>query len=393
MMKGEQPLYRDSILNWVKENREEIEATWRRLHDLAEVSGQETRTTAFLADELDKLGIPRQTFDDLTGVVAVWDGQTDGPTVALRADIDALWQQVGGQWKANHSCGHDAHMTMALFAVRCLREIGFRPPGRLKVLFQPAEESGNGAQSFIQKGVVDDVDMLLGIHLRPIQEMPFGKVSPGIYHGATTHMVGRIKGVQAHAARWHLGVNVVDSLAAVIHAINAIRMDPTVPASAKVTKVVAGGGNLNIIPDEAEFGLDLRAQTNEAMDELIEKVKRSATHAGSANGAEVELETIGRMVAAVPHPAMESVVSDAIREALGPDALVPPPVTPGGEDFHFYITERLSIAATMVGLGAGLKPGLHHPEMTFDLAALGNGIAVLALSVIKLFERKEEILG
>jgi amidohydrolase len=378
----------DSIKTWVETNREAIETTWRKLHDLAEVSWQENETTAFLATELERMNIPCHTFADQTGVVAVWDGEEEGPTIALRADIDALYQQVNGIWKANHSCGHDAHMTMVLFAARCLRELGFHPKGRLKLLFQPAEETGQGAKSFVEKGVVDDVDFLLGIHLRPIQEMPFGNASPAIYHGATTHLTGKIMGRQAHAARWHLGINAIDSLAAVVNAINAVRMDPTVPSSAKVTRVKAGGPNLNIIPDEAEFGIDLRAQTNEAMDQLLQKVEHAVLTAASTNGASVQLQTVARMVAAVPHPEMEEIVSEAIREVLGPDALCPPPVTPGGEDFHFYVTERPSIAATMIGLGAGLAPGLHHPDMTFDLSALQHGVAILAASVVKLFERE-----
>ncbi|UFJ41586.1 M20 peptidase aminoacylase family protein [Brevibacillus humidisoli] len=374
-----------AIRDWVNRNREEILATYYRLHDLAEVSWQERETTAFLCQQLEQLGIAYQTFDQHTGVIAVWEGETDGPTVGMRADMDALWQNVDGVWKANHSCGHDAHMTMVLSALRCLKETDFRPKGRLKVIFQPAEEVGAGAKALLAQGMIDDIDYLLGIHVRPIQELSFGTASPAIYHGAVAMLRGKVRGVQAHAARPHLGVNVIDSLAAIVGAVNAVRADPTLPASAKVTKLHAGGDNLNIIPDEAEFGIDLRAQTNDAMESLLEKVSTAARSAGSANGAEVELEVIARMNAAVPNPTMEQVVSRAIAEILGADAVVAPPVTPGGEDFHFYVTERAGLAATMIGLGTDLTPGLHHPQMRFDLDALHHGTLILCLSAMELF--------
>ncbi|MGG1661156.1 M20 peptidase aminoacylase family protein [Brevibacillus sp. NRS-1366] len=372
------------IKHWAESNREAIEATYRQLHELAEVSWKETETTAYLCKQLEDIGVGYQTFADQTGVVAVWEGKSAGPTIGVRADIDALWQNVDGVWKANHSCGHDAHMTMVLDAVRCLKESGFQPKGRLKIIFQPAEETGKGALSLIDKGVIDDIDYLLGIHVRPIQELSFGTASAGIHHGAVAMIRGRITGMQAHAARPNLGINVVDSLSAVIAAVNAVKPDPTVPTSAKVTKVRAGGDNLNIIPDEAEFGIDLRAQTNEAMDDLVDKVTRAALAAGSANGANVEIEVTARLNAAVPNPAMEQMVGVAIKDVLGDDALIAPPVTPGGEDFHFYATRKTHIAATMVGLGTDLAPGLHHPQMKFNLASLASGVAILAAAVVKL---------
>lgn len=187
-----------------------------------------------------------------------------------------------------------------------------------------------------------------------------------------------------------MGINVVDSLGAIISAVNSVKVDPTLPASAKVTQVKAGGENINIIPDEAEFSIDLRAQTNRAMESLTDSIMRAVQYAGEANGAEVQLEIRAQMVAAEKSPFMEEIVGDAVRQMLGETSLVSPPVTPGGEDFHFYTKERPHIQATMVGLGTDLEPGLHHPNMKFDLTAMGNGVAILAASVIKLFEKAAE---
>jgi amidohydrolase len=372
---------------WLKKNKEQFIETYQHLHSIAEISWEEKKTTEFICQQLKEIGIPFSTFSDHTGVVATWPGNKDGPVVGIRADIDALWQNVDGTWKANHSCGHDAHSTMVLYAIKMLKELGFSPPGTIKIIFQPAEETGKGAKALIEKGIVDDVTYLIGIHVRPIQELRVRQASPAIYHGATMVLKGKVTGIQSHAARPHLGINVLDSIAAIIYAINSIKLDPTISSSAKVTMVQTEGKNMNIIPDEALFGIDLRAETNEAMNVLAEKVKKAVSAAASINGSEVELETIASTVAAVPNRFMEDVVAEAIEEGMGCDGVTLPLVTPGGEDFHFYAVCRPNIQATMVGLGANLEPGLHHPKMTFDLSALEDGVVILARSLEKVFEK------
>ncbi|WP_078379991.1 M20 peptidase aminoacylase family protein [Sutcliffiella halmapala] len=378
----------DSIREWIANNEERVTATYHHLHKNGETSWKEVKTTKFLCEQLELLGIPYETFSDHTGVVGYWGDGKEGTTIGLRADMDALWQLVDGEWKANHSCGHDAHMTMVLYSIICLKEIGFTPKGLIKIIFQPAEESGNGAKAIIKKGIIEDVQYLIGTHLRPIQELPFGTASPGIYHGATTLLKGTVKGVQAHGARPHLGINVVDSLGAIIHAVNAIKVDPTKSASVKVTVVKAGGDNINIIPDLAEFGIDVRAQENEVMKELIEQVKYAVITAGSVNNAKVEIDIMASMVAAKPSLEVESIIRESIKESLGEKGLVDSQVTPGGEDFHFYKASYPDLQATMVGIGAGLSPGLHHPEMKFDLQALQIGVQIFCLAIGKLLKQE-----
>lgn len=378
----------NKIKEWTARNRTQMESTYGDLHWRAEASWYEFNTNSYLCAELERMGIPYRTFSDQTGIVAEWDEGEAGPTIAIRADMDALSHELkdGGR-QIIHSCGHDAHMTIVLHAVQCLRQCGFRPRGRLKLLFQPAEETGEGALSIIRHGVIDDVTCLLGIHLRPVQELPLGKASAAIYHGAAAQLRGEIKGVQAHAARPHLGVNVIDSLAAIVQAVNAVKTNPGVPHSAKVTQASAGG-TINIIPDYGTFGIDLRTQTNDGMDDLIRRVRRGVLAAGTANGAEVALDIATRTAAAAPNPMMERIVGEAIREMLGDEGWSPPIVTSGGEDFHFYPLERPQLSATMIGLGAALSPGLHHPEMSFDLAALRHGAAILAAAALLLFKSR-----
>jgi amidohydrolase len=378
------------INDWVTNHEDLIKSTYQHLHNNAEVSWKEVQTTEFLCAQLENLGIRYETFEDHTGVIGYWGTQEEGPTIGIRADIDALFQLVDGEWKANHSCGHDAHMTMVLHTITCLKDICYTPKGLIKIIFQPAEESGKGAQAIIEKGVIEDIDYLLGIHLRPIQEMEFGVASPAIYHGATTLLRGEIKGLQAHGSRPNLGINVVDSIGSIIQAVNSVKIDPTVSASAKVTMVKAGGDNLNIIPDYAEFGLDVRAEQNEVMVDLLKQIEHAVVTAGSVNHAEVKLEPLASMVAAEASVELEEIVEVAIVEALGEKGFVTPPVTPGGEDFHFYKKAYPQIQSTMVGLGTGLAPGLHHPNMSFNLDALLNGVRILSMAILKIGEEKKD---
>lgn len=378
-----------AINNWVNEHEDLIKSTYHHLHSIAEVSWKEYETMKFLCSELDRLGLHYETFPEHTGVVAYWGNQKDGPTFGIRSDIDALFQNVNGVWKANHSCGHDAHMTMVLNAIICLKEIGFNPNGLLKIIFQPAEESGKGADAIIEKGIIEDVDFLLGIHVRPIQEMENGKASAAIYHGATTLLKGEVKGVQAHGSRPNQGINVIDSVGMIVQAINSVRIDPTVSASAKVTMIKAGGDNFNIIPDYAEFGIDVRAEKNEVMSDLLKQIEHAVMTAGSVNRAEVTLSPQASMVAAEACPEFERIVEEAIVEALGEQGLVPPPVTPGGEDFHFYKKSYPNLKSTMVGLGTGLEPGLHHPNMSFEHDSLLNGVKILSLAIEKVMGKRK----
>lgn len=381
--------WKAKIDGWLETHAPELNAMYEELHELAEVAWQERRTTAAIVDKLTAIGLEVRTFPEHTGAIGAWGGANAGRTVALRADIDALWQQVDGEWRANHSCGHDAHTTMVYGAVRCLKEIGYEiREGRLLAIFQPAEETAEGARTLVRTGALDEVDAMLGIHLRPQKELPFGQASSAIYHGGSARLTGRVKGKAAHAARPEDGVNAIEAFAAIALAIRDIHIPAEQSGSCKVTTVRVPNETTNIIPDYAEFKADIRAATPELLAELGERVRQAALEAGRACGADIEAELSMRAAPAVPDAGMERLVGEAIAEALGGQNLAAPVVTPGAEDFHFYKMERSGLRATMVGLGSGLTPGLHAPEMTFDREALRIGTGILALSAIKLLEEQ-----
>lgn len=345
-----------------------------KLHTMPEIGWQEHKTSQYIAGQLEELGFEvRKNQGSDTGLIAVLDSGSEGPVFALRADMDAL-EFEGPQGKYNvHACGHDAHSAMVLAAGREIIKRGIKR-GKLYLVFQPAEEVLDGARSMIEAGVVDEVQEMVGIHLRPIQEAPRGQATPGLYHGASYRMEVTIKGLNAHGARPHLGINAVDAAVQVVTALNAIRVDPLVPHSIKVTRLLAGGDTVNLIPDKADMALDIRAQTNELMDQLLEKAKEAILSSAKAIGAEASIDFVGGVPAAVYDEELEEEARKAIVEVLG-EAL-PPITTVGGEDFHFFYQDK-AIRTAYMGLGCDLSPGLHHPQMSFDKEALKDGRDIL----------------
>jgi len=361
---------------------------FQHLHNHPEISWQEYGTTSYVAGLLERHGYRTRRFEDCTGVVGeIGSGR---PVVALRADMDALWQEVDGRFQANHSCGHDAHMTMVLGTILLFQRMGYYPPGTFRVIFQPAEEKGTGALRMVEKQVIRDADYLYGVHLRPVQELKNGTAAPAILHGAARFITGEIIGSEAHAARPHLGINTIEVGASFVQELSRIRLDPMVPHSVKMTRFTAGSESGNIIPGRARFSLDLRAQTNRIMDELTSRVHHIAKSLERLHRVEIRLTDTAYTAAAERNEEAERLMARAIRDALGPERLAEPIVTPGGEDFHFYPLKNPRLKATMLGLGCGLRPGLHHPQMTFDRGALLNGIDILSRAVQLTFARHEE---
>ena len=373
------------MIHAISEIKPIIEEVFNYLHSHPETSWHEIETTHFLKDFLTKKGFTVTTFDDSTGlVVTIGSGK---PCVGIRSDMDALWQEINGVFKATHSCGHDAHMTMVLGALLVLKKLGFPQNGTLKVFFQPAEEKGTGALSFINKGLVDDIDYLYGVHLRPIQELRDGYASPAIMHGAAKLITGVIHGEDAHAARPHLGVNAIEVGAQIVQAIQAIHLDPMLSYSAKLTKFQAGGDSSNVIPGKALFSIDVRAQTNTAIEALTLKVKQAIEAIAILNNISIDYQIETEIVAAEVDPSAVNMMKQAIVDTVGETYFAPPIITPGGEDFHFYTLKRPTIKATMLGLGCDLTPGLHHPSMTFNHDCLLTGIEILARTVIETYKK------
>ncbi|AXH99604.1 amidohydrolase [Sporosarcina sp. PTS2304] len=363
-----------------------IEEVFAYLHSHPEVSWKEVETTGYLKEFLEREGFEVSLFDGITGL-SVTLGQ-GSPVIGLRTDIDALWQEVNGVYQANHSCGHDGHMTMAIGVLLLARERGLPANGTLKVIFQPAEEKGKGALAVLKTGIMDDIDYLFGVHVRAADELDDGYSAASLRHSAAKMVAGSISGIEAHGARPHQGKNAIEVGASLVQALQSIHCNPMVSHTAKMTMFQAGGDSANIIPGTAKFSLDLRAQQNDVMEELYVHVQRVIKAVAMQYGVDISYEVMSEMVAAEVNAEAEQLMAEAIAKTVGEEKTVRTIITPGGEDFHFYAVHRPNIKSTMLGLGCNLTPGLHHPQMTFNKESLLTGMAILMNAVELAFQSK-----
>lgn len=361
---------------------------FEHLHNHPEPSWQEVKTTAYLAEQLRAMNLQPVLFDDLTGLyVDIGEGT---PRVGFRTDIDALWQELDGEFKANHSCGHDGHMTMALGVAYALTQQTL--PGAVRILFQPAEEKAAGAKAFVDKGVIDSLEFLFGTHVRPLVELADGYHTPALYHGAAKLITGTITGVEAHGARPEQGINVIEVAAALIDALKRMWISPTQSASIKMTQLQAGGVSTNIIPGTATFSIDMRAQTNETMAAVTLGLEKAIAAVSTLYGATITTTIGAHIAAATVDEQAKVIMKQAIIDTVGEAHCAPDVVTPGGEDFHFYAYKRPQLKTTMLGLGCGVTPGLHHPQMTFNREQLAVGVQIITkalLGAIQQIERSD----
>lgn len=366
------------ILEITESQKDQVYEIFEFLHRNPEKSWEEFKTSEYINNKLSEAGYEvTPNVNNTTGIIAVLKGEEDGIVYSVRADMDALVFNVDGEDKAVHACGHDANSTMALSAALAIAKKGIKK-GTLKMVFQPAEEVLGGAESILESGMLSDVDEMVGIHLRPIQEARLNEATPALSHGASGFVTAVIKGLNSHGARPHLGINAIDAGAAVVNAVNAIKLNPSVPFSVKTTKFVAGGSASNIIPDKAEMVFDLRAQTNEAMEELINKTKEAVINGAKTVGAQAEVELKGGVPGAAHDSEVVARTKAAIEKVLG--AAMDPIVTPGGEDFHYYSTKG-NIKTAYIGLGADLTPGLHNVDMDYNKEAILTGVKIIAQAV------------
>lgn len=353
----------------------------RELHEMPELALHEVKTSQYVAEKLEALGIEtHRNVGGTTGVLGVIHGAEPGPVVLLRADMDALPFVIDGKPCAIHACGHDGHTAMLLAAASRLKDKVRR--GTLKLLFQPAEENLKGAPAMIKAGVLEDVDYALGAHIRPIQDVPAGKLCAAVRHTASTTIFVEIRGRGAHASRPHLGVNAIDVSCAVIEGVQAIWLDPKMAWSAKATQIHSDAGATNTVPDKARITFDVRAQTNDLMDELLGRIKQVVAGIAAAWGAEADVILNDVCPACWYDDDFTAEVADAIRETAGAENLAPD-CGGGGEDFHFYKLARPEMKAAYFGVGVGATPGLHAATMHFDDTLLPLGTAVFENVVLR----------
>jgi amidohydrolase len=360
----------------------------RDLHRHPELSWQETRTAAKVCEVLDGLGIGYRAGVAGSSVVAEITGQREGPLVALRADLDALpiqeetalpfASQVNG---VMHACGHDGHTSMLLgAAMRLSRQEPLPLPVRL--IFQPAEESGKGAQRMIQEGVLEEVAVIFGGHLD--RHYPAGSVvvSEGAVNASSDRFVIRISGQGAHAARPHESVDAVVVGSLLVMALQTIvsrEVNPAHPSVVSVGRFDAGTA-ANVISGHATLEGSIRAQDPEVRNALHQSIRRIGESVAQLHDARVEVEIISGTAPLINAPETTALARRAARLAVGSEQVLRlSTANMGAEDFSYYLEH---VPGCYVRYGAQ-RPGLegfpaHSSRFDFDEAALGVGAAYLA---------------
>lgn len=207
-------------------------SAWRRdLHEHPEIGYEEHRTSAIVAEHLESLGLEVTRNVGQTGVTGLLRGETDGPTFALRADMDALpiQDQKAVEYRSQvegkaHLCGHDAHTSILMGAAQLLTGLGRPKSGNIKFIFQPAEEGLAGARAMIQDGVLENpkVDAIAGLHMTPGQDTGTLGVSQGVAFASADPLIIKVFGKGGHAARPHEGIDAIAVSAQVITALQNI---------------------------------------------------------------------------------------------------------------------------------------------------------------------------
>lgn len=370
---------------------------WRRdFHRHPELGFQEVRTARQVVDIIAGIpGIEVQTGVAQTGVVALLRGEQPGPTILVRADMDALpihelndhaYRSVHDG--VMHACGHDAHMAMQLGAMHILAERRADLHGQVKFIFQPAEEGPGGAKPMIEAGVMENprVDAALGYHIW--NSLPVGQVgiAAGPVMANTDEFQIHVQGKGGHGAAPHLSV---DSIVVAAHVITALQsvvarsVDPLERAVVTVGKVTAGDRH-NIIAHTAHLEGTARSFSPEVAALIPERVAAIAEHTCKAFGARCHLNYKTIYPATVNDEAMSRRVWASAVKALGEAHVVPARPSMGGEDMSFFLQ---AVPGCYFFIGSanpakGVDVPHHHPEFQIDEDALAVGTRVIVQAVL-----------
>lgn len=368
---------------------EQLTAWRRHFHAHPELSGQEEQTAAFIATELRKLGYePRERIGGTCGlsVDLVVSGR---PFVALRADMDALpiTELTGAAYASQnagvmHACGHDAHMAMLLGAARLLAERKADLRQSVRLIFQPAEEGGGGAELLVKGGVLADVQRIFGLHVW--SEMPLGTLGTrvGPFMSSTNPLRITVRGKGGHAAMPHQCVDPVVVAAQLVVALQTVvsrNIAMTDSAVVSVTRVQAGSAT-NIIPETAELAGTVRTLSMATRATIVRRIGELAQGIAGAHGATAEaMVEEGYPVLVNDAATVERALATARRLGFAEDQLLTLPAQGGGEDFAYYVQQ---VPGAFLFLGArneakGCHYPHHHAHFDIDEAVLPLGVALL----------------
>ena len=370
---------------------------WRRtLHRMPELGFDLPRTAAFVADKLRAFGID-QIYEGIaeTGLVAVVEGRGSGPTIGLRADMDALpIHEASGVDHASetdgnmHACGHDGHTAMLLGAAKYLAETR-NFAGRVALIFQPAEEGGGGARVMVDAGIMDrfGIEQVYGLHNAPNFEEGAIFTAPGPLMAAVDSFHVEVRGQGGHGAMPHETRDPIPAAVAIAAAMPTIvsrnnrALDDLVVS---VTQIHAGSAD-NIVPGTAYVGGTVRTFDGGVQDMVERRMTEIVAGTAAAYGVEAVLRYERGYPATVNDAEKAAFAADTAREIVGPDRVDDAVHREmGAEDFSYMLDAR---PGAYLFVGAGPGPVLHHPEYDFNDRIAPVGASLLA----RLVERAQPL--
>jgi amidohydrolase len=391
------PPFVPALLAAVDAHADELLAFRRDLHRHPELAWQEERTTTLVAKRLEEAGVRLQMLPR-SGLVAEV-GATAGPTVALRADLDALAVDdlTDDPWRSGydgvaHACGHDVHTAALLGAGLALAQVHAADalPGRVRLLFQPAEEvMPGGALEMISTGVLDDVTHVFGLHCDPALDVGQIGLRDGPLTGAADSMSVRLRGRGGHTSRPHLTQDLTFALATLVTELPAAlsrRLDPRAGVSL-VWGIIRSGSAKNVIPASGEAAGTVRMLDAVAWADAEQLIRELITQIVAPYGVRAEVDYVRGVPPVVNEPAATALLGEAAEEVVGQDCHVYTPQSLGGEDFAWYLE---SVPGAMCRLGTrtpdGVTYDLHQGDLRVDEAATPIGAKVLAAAAARALE-------
>ena len=375
------------VLNRIAGYADEMTAWRRHLHQHPELQFDLGETAAYVAERLREFGV-----DELhegiarTGMVAIINGQGDGPTIGLRADMDALpiEEATGADYASKHpgkmhACGHDGHTTMLLGAAKYLAETR-NFSGRVALIFQPAEEGGRGAKVMVDEGIMDrfGISQVYGIHNSPNVDLGRFETTPGPLMAAVDAFDIHIKGRGGHGATPHETADPVIAAVGIVQAIQSIvsrnhkAIDDLVVS---VTQIHTGSAH-NVIPDTAYINGTVRTFDPEVQAMVMRRMAEIVAGQAASFGVEATLDYQTGDPATVNDPACVSFAAQVAREVAGVDHVdAECPREMGAEDFSYMLQAR---PGAYLFLGQGPGAGLHHPAYDFNDEIAPIGASFLA---------------
>ena len=385
---GEKMIKYEKILQKANELRRTI-IDWRRdFHQHPEIGLRTFDTARKVEKSLKELGIETRMLANGAGVRGYLKGGAPGKTFALRADIDALplQEEADVPYKSMnpgvmHGCGHDAHTAMLLGAATILSGLREELRGNVVLVFQPAEETGEGAKAMVEDGVLEGVDAIFGIHVSTTFDSGALGYRIGPIMAAGDFFDVKITGKGGHGALPHEAIDPIVIAANAISALQTIvsrEVSPLESAVISICKMEAGKGAYNVIPDFATFGGTLRSQDPGMREYLPKRVREILDGIVPAMRGSYEFNLMRRFPPTINDEKMISFVAKVSRELLGEEKVFEMKPMMGSEDFSCYL-EKVPGAFVFLGVKNKEKGTIyphHHPRFDVDEEILPIGTAL-----------------